>query len=252
MKKLFVSSDIHGFYDQYIKALNGSGFDITNPEHILLICGDIFDRGYQAKELLNFLLSIPQKRLILIRGNHEDLFDDCMNEIKQKNGVSWHHIQNGTLDTISQLTGISTFDLRLGVFDYKKDILTKLKPYYKLIKKCKNYFETKTHIFVHGFIPTSGEYYIVNWRDLPEADWKVARWSNGIDCCFKGQNRTGKIIVCGHWHCSHAWYLSNPKKYHEIGDDSNFNPYMDDKLCAIDGCTPYSGKVNVITFNMEA
>ena len=50
--KYFVSSDIHGFYDEWILALKNKGFDIKNPNHKIIICGDIFDRGRQPKKLL--------------------------------------------------------------------------------------------------------------------------------------------------------------------------------------------------------
>ena len=42
MKKYFVTSDIHGFYDEFMASLDRAGFDIINPDHILVICGDIF------------------------------------------------------------------------------------------------------------------------------------------------------------------------------------------------------------------
>ena len=31
--KYFVSSDIHGFFDEWQSALNEKGFDLNNPEH---------------------------------------------------------------------------------------------------------------------------------------------------------------------------------------------------------------------------
>lgn len=31
--KYFVSSDIHGYYDEWMKALGENGFDEKNPEH---------------------------------------------------------------------------------------------------------------------------------------------------------------------------------------------------------------------------
>lgn len=48
MRKYFISSDIHSFYDEWINSLNDSGFDINNPSHIVIIVGDLFDRGQQA------------------------------------------------------------------------------------------------------------------------------------------------------------------------------------------------------------
>ena len=41
--KYFVSSDIHGFYDEWQKSLKDNGFDINNPCHKIIVCGDLFD-----------------------------------------------------------------------------------------------------------------------------------------------------------------------------------------------------------------
>lgn len=38
MKKYFVSSDIHSFFPQWIKALESHGFDRNNDEHIIIVC----------------------------------------------------------------------------------------------------------------------------------------------------------------------------------------------------------------------
>ena len=45
MKTYFVCSDIHGFYKEWMKSLKEAGFNKNNPEHILIVLGDVFDRG---------------------------------------------------------------------------------------------------------------------------------------------------------------------------------------------------------------
>jgi len=67
MKKYFVASDIHSF-TPCIKELNKTGFDLNNEEHILIICGDLFDRGSESLKLYEFIKSLPKERRILIRG----------------------------------------------------------------------------------------------------------------------------------------------------------------------------------------
>ena len=67
MKKYFVSSDIH-ILTPCIKELNKTGFDLNNEEHILIICGDLFDRGSESIKLYEFIKSLPKERRILIRG----------------------------------------------------------------------------------------------------------------------------------------------------------------------------------------
>ena len=73
--KYFVVSDIHSFFDEFKKAIDEAGFDPKNENHTLVICGDLFDRGRQPIELIRYLNhEVPRK--ILIRVNHEDLFED--------------------------------------------------------------------------------------------------------------------------------------------------------------------------------
>ena len=60
MKKYFVASDIHNFYTPFIKELNKTGFDLNNEEHLLIICGDLFDRGSESLKLYEFIKSLPK------------------------------------------------------------------------------------------------------------------------------------------------------------------------------------------------
>ena len=71
MKKLFVVSDVHGHYTILKEALDRAGFDKHDPEHLLICCGDYFDRGNENMEVLRFFEGLRHK--VLLRGNHEDL-----------------------------------------------------------------------------------------------------------------------------------------------------------------------------------
>lgn len=49
--KYYVTSDIHGFYTRFHEKLEQAGY-FTDPEpHKLLILGDLFDRGREAREM---------------------------------------------------------------------------------------------------------------------------------------------------------------------------------------------------------
>ena len=89
--KYFVSGDIHGFYDVWQNALKDKGFDLNNPEHKIILCGDLFDRGSQPKEIIEFVLKHKDK-VILIRGNHEDL----MEQMIERNSSDYGDLCNGT------------------------------------------------------------------------------------------------------------------------------------------------------------
>ena len=57
--KYFIFSDVHGFYDELMLALNNAGFDKDNPEHIIISLGDLLDRGPKPLQCLQFVNSIP-------------------------------------------------------------------------------------------------------------------------------------------------------------------------------------------------
>jgi hypothetical protein len=48
--------------------LTRKGFDACNNEHVLIVCGDLFDRGSESLKLYEFIKSLPKERRILIRG----------------------------------------------------------------------------------------------------------------------------------------------------------------------------------------
>ena len=70
--KLFAMSDCHGFYEPMIKALNEAGFDENNPNHLLISCGDNFDRGPDSLKIYEYLKKLSDNgKAICIMGNHD-------------------------------------------------------------------------------------------------------------------------------------------------------------------------------------
>ena len=68
---LFVVSDIHGHYTLLKESLDMAGFNSEDPDHLLVCCGDYFDRGSENVQVLKFLERLKNK--VLLRGNHEDM-----------------------------------------------------------------------------------------------------------------------------------------------------------------------------------
>ena len=71
MKKYFIVSDIHSFFLELRSSLFRAGFRKKNKDHILIVLGDIFDRGPDSKEVYDYIRSIPKERRIL-GNNHTD------------------------------------------------------------------------------------------------------------------------------------------------------------------------------------
>lgn len=248
MKRYFVTSDIHSYYSIFISELAKKGFDINNPDHYLIICGDLFDRGHEAKLLLDYLLRLQDlDRLIIIKGNHEALLEDCLEELEADAIISWHHWRNGTLDTIAQLSGIHPLDLEDSKYS-KTDLNNSLKSYHKLISKALNYIEIDNYILVHGWIPHVRNY--IDLKSCADEEWRRAAWANGMQEWRNGWVLPTKTIICGHWHCSFGNY-----QYHNIGSgefecDSSFEPFIDEGIIALDACTAFSNKVNILILDI--
>lgn len=247
MKTYYITSDIHSFYSELRKALTKKGFKVNNKNHILIICGDAFDRGLEAKELLKFLLKLKkQNRLIYIKGNHEWLMEDLLDDLKNNTSISYYHYTNGTLGTLSQLCNINIYDLLSGFYNYNK-IMLDMKDYFKLVKDSKFYYEIDDYIFVHGWIPHIRHY--EDLKDVHEDEWKRASWLNGMLEWNNGWRFNGKTIVCGHFHTSYGNYHYHGEGSGEFEEDSCFESFIDYGIIALDACTAYSHKVNIIKIN---
>lgn len=77
--KYYVVSDIHGYYTELKQTLDEKGFFSDTFPRKLIVCGDVLDRGLEAKAVQQFMLDLIDKNeVVLIRGNHEDLMIDLL------------------------------------------------------------------------------------------------------------------------------------------------------------------------------
>lgn len=252
--KLFVLSDVHSFYEPMMAALEKNGFDINNPDHHIVVCGDLFDRGPDANKVFAFAKRLSDEgRFNYVCGNHEDLLFDCVREIYRHRGVSSHHVSNGTLDTLVQITGLNKYELYNC---NQTEFAQKVEPLLNFIAdNTVDYVEAGDYIFVHGWIPCDPYCGTVeeNWRDSEE--WGRARWINGMSAWHKGARLTGKTIVCGHFHSSwgHSHIHQDRKEYPAKNRKDwreSFIPFVDEGIIAIDACTAYTEFCNCLVLEV--
>lgn len=247
--RYYVVSDVHGYYTQMKSALEKAGFFSDDTPHKLIMLGDIFDRGHEAKQVQQFVLEqMEQDRVILIRGNHEDLFVEL---VTVDGGLPYsHHKSNGTYDTALQLTGFDPVMASIRNYDFA-DAARNTPFYKKIIPAMLDYFETEHYVFTHAWVPSilnrdKSYSYITSWREADGVQWEQARWFNGIDAAQTADEE--KTIVCGHWHTSYG-HRKYENKGSEFGDDADFTPYYGPGVIAIDACTAYSGMVNCLVID---
>lgn len=256
--KHYVVADPHGFYTELIEALKNAGFFDDKEPHKLIVCGDALDRGGEAVKMQNFLLELYEKgELIFVRGNHEDLLEDMMDDVIEDpwmflNGYS-HHVRNGTFDTAMQLSKMNVKEAIMRLHDLV--FATKESPFYKtLMPSSVDYYETEHYVFVHGWIPfiTTGTsisrsyHYNPSWREASAEEWRQARWPNGMDMAEKfGIIEPGKTVVCGHWHASYGHFAFEHKGA-QHGPYADYSPYFGTGIIALDACTARTRMVNCI------
>lgn len=261
--KIFAVSDVHSFFTSMKKALDKKGFDPNNPEHLLVVCGDVFDRGPESSEMYEYLNNLTN--VLLVKGNHESL----MEEVWQRGHCMSHDMSNGTLRTINDMFyEMCNFESHDAI-KMSKEVL---EPFFA---KFVNYFETKNYIFVHGWIPcevlegADKPWYLQkrkleyrpDWRDCNDVEWEGARWINGINAGYiNNVIEPGKTIVCGHWHCSYGHYIKSLRKaikngteieHQQFDDTAIWRPFKAKGILAIDRCTAHTGKVNVVVLEDE-
>lgn len=275
-KKYFVVSDVHNGYTPLKIALTQKGFDIKNKNHHLIVCGDAFDRLNEARAVLKFLQELKKlNRLILLKGNHDYLMWDCLREINEY-GVpkGYHHYSNGTVGTIAQFANDTDVTFKLNnwqtlSFEEIEKINRAMIPWKSLVQDAINYYEEGDYIFVHGWIPCKKIYktsydgydvieYLPKWRELPDYSslWEAASWIGYPSALDSECWEPNKIIVTGHWNSSQYNAIQDndepfPTKKIGVNWQHVFRPAIHEHFIAIDGCTAYSGIVNMLVFEED-
>jgi len=263
MKDLFFISDIHGCFTAMIDALNESGFDENNEKHMLVVLGDIFDRGRENVEVYNYLKRLTdEKKAVVISGNHHKFLIDYLD------GTSispFNYMRNGVNETLADFLGRTRpfeswclIDKKIeypvpGDFaEFIKEARDEINEEYPellgWLKSLPHYFESKHYIGVHGAIDTQ----VADWH-FPHCelygllDWEALEFDDGA---FFGKSilNTEKTVVIGHFGTAVLRDKYNIKDGKPIDDILIRN---DGRVVAIDATTIVSNKVNVFVVRDE-
>lgn len=255
--KILAISDLHSFYKETVKALEESGH-LDDPDSVVLVNGDVLDRGDEPFELIDYLIDLlRQGRLIYVKGNHEALLDEALDDIAKGFPIevlgASRHVHNGTVDTMLKLAGMNADEAVM----FPKELVERVRNsrfYKELLPAAVNYYETDNYIFTHGWIPCIIEgygnertyRYNKQWRDASKLHWRIASTLNGMKMAVEyGITEPGKTVVCGHFHTSYG-HANISRICSEYGDDAIYTPFYADGIIAIDACTAVSGRVNCV------
>ena len=236
MKRLFVVSDIHGHCTLLREALNGAGFDADCEDHILICCGDLFDRGRENRAVYDFIRGLKHK--VLIRGNH----DERLADILAAKRADLYDLHNGMEVTLEEFFGLGS------VGEYGELYLPK---YGKMAGKLRalvngmlDYYETERYIFVHGWLPIRLDEkpprLLEDWRSADETAWRAARFSEWTALYGTPAVPRDKTLVCGHRPTRLAFRVDPARS----ATDSSI--FYGKGMIAIDAGTVRSGRVNLL------
>lgn len=127
---IYVTTDIHGCYDTFIKLLKKINF---NQKDTMYILGDIIDRGPKSIEMIRFVMN--NKNVKMIKGNHEEMMLNALLSDSKYNISLW--FANGGEETYDKFIELSKKD--------QDDIL-------KYLNSLKNYYIVNDFVLVHSGI----------------------------------------------------------------------------------------------------
>lgn len=160
----FVTSDIHGFYDVLIQSLDRAGFDRRDHNHHLIVVGDLFDRGKQSKEVLEYLYQLYQEdRCTIIMGNHDYFLLELFEENIKR--CQFNVLHNGFEETLQSLSGMYHLDKENDHRFLKyKEIIQEQYPYLEsFIRSLPPFYSLGKYVFVHGGLDGSRS----DWINTP-------------------------------------------------------------------------------------
>ena len=232
MKKLFVVSDIHGHCTLLKNALAKAGFDKDDPNHLLICCGDYFDRGDENMQVLRFFERLPHK--VLLRGNHEDM----LLKLFQTGKLQQHHYINGTMRTLENFFGKYAIDPVDDTIDFsgKTRIVDRI---CEFIENTVDYYETENYVFVHGWLPENALSQEARQQATAE-DWAKARWVKWNERYIGLRPLEDKTLICGHLptFCANSFDRNRGKNCCDI--------FYGNGIVAIDAGTAETQKINVL------
>ena len=236
-KTYFIISDIHGHYNEMIKSLKLNNYDKNNNTHHLLVLGDMFDRGNQSKEVLEYMYKLKlENKVSIVLGNHESFLIEFLDGNYSR--ALFNMKFNGFAKTLESLSG-EKISLESDLCEVNFKIKEKYIYLYNFLKSMPLFIEIKDHIFVHGGIKHGTK----KWRENSQRDFIWGRES-------QFRIVPGKTVVCGHERVSTIRYPKKDQKKLFISNPEAFDILESEGKIHIDAYVEISKKINVLKLEL--
>ncbi len=217
-KRVVAVSDIHGSCDALKKLLEKVSF---SRDDILVLVGDVLEKGSQNLETLRFLVGLSENHTIYkVAGNVDILYEDIFETFTRENGetlLSYLLRRDRSQGLLHQMSGEIGFPISedIDLDAWRKSLLAHFPRELEFLRGWPHILESEKLIFVHGGL-TSG--------NLEEQQaWKCRKndffMSQGIPF--------DKMVIVGHF----------PVTIYMSDGLLNQNPVINQQLniCSIDG-----------------
>lgn len=168
--------DIHGCFDALDALIDALAL---NSSDTIVTLGDYVDRGPDSSKVLDLLIALADRcRLVSLLGNHEEALLDAL---RDKDRLRRWLTLGGT-DTLRSYGWVAGGP-RHSLVDWIP------KPHREFLARCRPYYETPTHLFLHaGYVPE---------LPLREQPALALRW-RVTDATTATPHGSGKVAVVGH------------------------------------------------------
>ena len=175
--RTFAIGDIHGCSVALRALIEYIGLE---EEDTLITLGDYVDRGPDSRGVVQQLIDLKKRcNLVTLKGNHEQIME--LSHQSRFDRLMWNNVGGGST-----------------IISYEVDCPNDFPPEHRdFFENCQLYYETPTHIFVHGGLQPD--------FDMEDQDEDDLLWLRIDDL---QAHYSGKIIVCGH----------TPQRNHKVLD----------------------------------
>lgn len=236
--KYFVISDIHGHFDEMIRDLETNNFNQNDISHHLIVLGDLFDRGTQSKEVLEYMYKLRKlNKVTIILGNHDNFLVDFLDGDYRR--LLFNMQYNGFKVTLESLVG-KPLSYNEDWEEINYEIKSKFIYLYNFLTTTHLYLEIGDYIFVHGGI----KYNNGDWRNNIKEDFTWSRES-------QLERVPGKIVVSGHERVSVIRHPAMDQEELFIINPDAFSIMEKEGKILIDSFVEISKKINVLILEIE-
>lgn len=182
---IYAIGDIHGNFDLLKQLYDKILLDIEatgDKENTIVFLGDYIDRGNQNRQVLDFLMFLENSdniKHVKLRGNHEQIFIDAMeNPRHQYFARMW--TQNGGQAFLNEVG----MDLDYFVHSFH------WQSYVRWMKiRLDDYYETSDYVFVHGGLD-------IRKRNMKDQEPEYLWWARHMDVDY--YRTFHKTVIHGH------------------------------------------------------